>query len=256
MRKLIVVSTAALALGLAGCEDRAAKEREIDRRVEARIKAEHAQEQQKIYKNVAECEADDANKDKATCKVAFAESEKALPRYTAKAQCEAQYGTGNCESRSESHGGGGGGFFVPAMVGFMVGQALANNAHAYQPVYVGNGGGLYAGGRPLGYNATPVYDANGNRHYSAPRSVVVNNNYGASVPTTAPATAKPDVKRGGFGATQAAQPVAPSDSYTASRPSSTYVPATRPKSGYSSGSSSRGGFGGRSGGGRSGGGFG
>lgn len=74
----------------------------------------------------------------AECQAAFAEA-KALhpqvaPRYASKAECEADFGSGLCETapttamtepqqqtQQQAHGGG---FFMPMMMGFMAGQML------------------------------------------------------------------------------------------------------------------------------------
>ena len=68
----------------------------------------------------------------ASCNEAFAESRQAFaeeaPRYTRKEECEAEFGAGNCETETAS---GGGSFFLPMMMGYMMGSAFN------QPVYRG-----------------------------------------------------------------------------------------------------------------------
>ena len=74
-----------------------------------------------------------AVKDEATCRDAFKKSEQEFvaeaPRFTRKEQCEAEFGAGNCETRQTS----GGSFFMPMMMGYMLGSAFN------QPVYRGPG---------------------------------------------------------------------------------------------------------------------
>lgn len=137
-----------------------------------------------MYKSVAECVAD-GNK-QALCDTAFstAQTSKEAPAYTAKAQCEAQFGTGNCETRHSSSGDS----FVPMMTGFMLGNMLADqgrrDTYIYgggAPVYHHNGGGYYSGGQ-LRYDppatvttrrSSPTYSssyssAGSSRAYSSP----------------------------------------------------------------------------------------
>jgi uncharacterized protein YgiB involved in biofilm formation len=71
------------------------------------------------------------------CQDAKAASEKIsdeeAPRFARKEECEAEFGAGNCESRQTTSGGG---FFMPLMMGYMVGNMLGNNRFN-QPVYRG-----------------------------------------------------------------------------------------------------------------------
>lgn len=74
-----------------------------------------------------------AAKSEATCRDGFVSSEKAFaaeaPRFTRKDQCESEFGVGNCETRQS--GAGTGGFFMPMMMGYMLGNAFS------RPVYRG-----------------------------------------------------------------------------------------------------------------------
>lgn len=159
-----------------------------------------------IFTTVAECVA--GGNTEQLCKTSIEQAQAAVPRFSAKAQCEAEYGVGNCESRSSSNGGGD--WFGPAMAGFFVGQMMnggigggGNYNRGYEegrrdeerrnggsyargsaaPVIVGRGGALSSGGRSLGVTAT----RNSNGTYSAPRQATVTRSYTSS--TT----------RGGFG---------------------------------------------------------
>lgn len=158
-----------------------------------------------IFSTVAECVA--GGNTEQLCQTSIAQAQAAVPKFSAKAQCEAEYGVGNCESRAGTNGGGD--WFGPAMAGFFVGQMLSNNGGgnynrgydegrrdeerrngggAYArgsaaPVIVGRGGALQSGGRSLGVNAT----RNASGSYTAPRNVSVTRTYTSST------------SRGGFG---------------------------------------------------------
>lgn len=79
----------------------------------------------------------------ATCEEALADSQSRFtaeaPRYTRKEDCEAEFGDGNCESGEA----GAGSFFMPMLMGYMLGNAFR------QPVYRGPGNGamMRTGGR-------------------------------------------------------------------------------------------------------------
>ncbi len=83
------------------------------------------------------------------------------PRFTARPQCELQFGVGNCESRQEA---GGGSFFMPLMMGYMVGNMMGGNRYS-QPVYRGpdntaimpSGGQMLNVGRFDGQGARPAF---------------------------------------------------------------------------------------------------
>ena len=69
------------------------------------------------------------------------------PRFGRKQQCEQEFGAGNCESRQEA---GGGSFFMPMMMGYMMGNMMGGNRFS-QPVYRGPGNTavMPSGGRLL-----------------------------------------------------------------------------------------------------------
>jgi uncharacterized protein YgiB involved in biofilm formation len=69
------------------------------------------------------------------------------PRYATREACEAQMGPGNCEG-VPTPGAPGGSWFMPAMMGFLLGRALGGPG--VMPVYVDRQGYTYAGGRPYG----------------------------------------------------------------------------------------------------------
>ena len=72
-------------------------------------------------------------KGEAACRDGLAKSEAdwaaEAPRFTRKEQCEAEFGAGNCETREAR--GGTGGFFMPMMMGYMMGNSFN------RPVYRG-----------------------------------------------------------------------------------------------------------------------
>ena len=84
-----------------------------------------------------------AVKGESTCRDGFAKSEQDFvaeaPRFTKQEECEADFGAGNCETRQ----GGSGSFFMPMMMGYMMGSAFN------RPVYRGpnNGAMMQTGGR-------------------------------------------------------------------------------------------------------------
>ncbi len=102
----------------------------------------------RFYPTVNECAADLGAK---ACEDAKAVADKAqvaeAPRFSQKQQCEQEFGAGNCESRQEA---GGGSFFMPMMMGYMVGSMLSGNRYS-QPVFRGPGNTavMPSGGRML-----------------------------------------------------------------------------------------------------------
>lgn len=102
-----------------------------------------------IYSSVDACQAEQSAAD---CTRAFAgagqEHTKSAPRFMARDLCEAQY-SGSCTALHD----GTGDWFIPAMVGFMLGHAVGTGGAASvvsQPVYVDRGGTAYAGTSPIG----------------------------------------------------------------------------------------------------------
>lgn len=77
------------------------------------------------------------------------EHEKSAPRYSSLAQCEAEFGDGNCGAPGQSggtvasSGGSDGGIFMPMMMGYMLGNMMSNNGGGYRsgPVYSDRSGG-------------------------------------------------------------------------------------------------------------------
>jgi uncharacterized protein YgiB involved in biofilm formation len=96
----------------------------------------------KIYSSVETCQVEQSGED---CAKAFAGAEEqhttTAPRSASRTACEVQYGS--CAALHD----GTGDWFVPAMVGFMLGHALGTSGVASvvsQPVYVDRGGAAYS----------------------------------------------------------------------------------------------------------------
>ncbi|MGY4876895.1 DUF1190 domain-containing protein [Vreelandella aquamarina] len=95
----------------------------------------------KAYQNVDECVADQMYTQKA-CEAAFNAAIEAVPRYDSMAACEEVHGEGACEPPPQSvQQNQGGSWFGPALMGYMVGNMMANRNGArvqslyHEPVY-------------------------------------------------------------------------------------------------------------------------
>jgi uncharacterized protein YgiB involved in biofilm formation len=70
----------------------------------------------------------------AQCQAAFAEAQalhpEVAPKYANKQECEADFGTGQCETAPQQHAQGS--FFMPMMMGFLAGQMLNRGGMAPQ----------------------------------------------------------------------------------------------------------------------------
>lgn len=118
------------------------------------------------------------------------------PRFKTQAECNAEWGDGNCKVATNNSGGSS---FMPFMMGYLVSSALNGpNSGYYQtgrsygaPIYRnrsglvqyrkdenqgGGSGVVYAGGRSYGYSTTPVTAAK-----PSPRSTVSRGGFGSSV---------------------------------------------------------------------------
>lgn len=205
----LTCTSSALAM-LAGCDSGA------DRQPQVRI---DPTEQTIVYKSLAECKA--AQADDRICDLAMDEAKEwqdQQPGYSLKQQCEDEYGVGNCEQRSS----GGNNWFVPAMAGFMLSNALNNMSYdnyrrarrdrgygGYShPVYVNNRGyvSTYSGrgNQPLGYRVP-----GSGRTADLPRNVNVQSDpsgQGYTAPGTYNSrTSYTSSSRGGFGKSASAR---------------------------------------------------
>ncbi|MDP3536323.1 MAG: DUF1190 domain-containing protein [Halomonas sp.] len=99
----------------------------------------------KAYRDIDECVADNVYTEEA-CTAAFEASVESAPRFDSLAACEEAHGEGACtpppEGQQAASGSGGGGWFMPAMMGYMVGNMMASRGDGastrriyHEPVY-------------------------------------------------------------------------------------------------------------------------
>jgi len=86
----------------------------------------------KFFANLQECTAH-YSEDKCQTMIKKADEEHVAnaPKYSRKEECEAEFGIGHCETRGE----GSGSFFMPMMMGYMLGNMMGGGW--YGPVYRG-----------------------------------------------------------------------------------------------------------------------
>jgi uncharacterized protein YgiB involved in biofilm formation len=115
------------------------------------------------------------------------------PRFDSLAECEARFGYDQCRAAP----GGSGHWFMPALAGFMIGQALAHHDARYW------GPGGYPGYGFGGYGGQPIYGARGDR---AQWQTADGGRFGwgARGPGAAPSVGE-TLSRGGFGRASAAR---------------------------------------------------
>lgn len=135
-----------------------------------------------FYPTVNECIADHGA---ATCEDAKAVADRTqaaeAPRFSQKQECEQEYGAGNCETRQAA----GGSFFLPMMMGYMMGNMMGGSRFS-QPVY-------------RGPNSTAVMPSGG-RLLNVGRFDTLGAGPAAGA-AFRPATQITPVSRGGFGST-------------------------------------------------------
>lgn len=95
----------------------------------------------KFFSDVKDCAAIYSE---ATCLDAKTQSEKdylaQAPRFSRKEECEKEFGAGNCETpqATSTASSGGTGFFMPMMMGYMLGNMMGGNNNRFNaPVYRG-----------------------------------------------------------------------------------------------------------------------
>lgn len=123
------------------------------------------------------------------------------PKFPRREQCEAEFGAGNCETKpaaatgqqaaagtGEQSASGGGSFFMPMLMGYMMGNMLGGQSRFNQPVYRGPDNTAMTQNRGKMFNI-------GN--FSGAGRTAAN--------TFRPATQVAQVQRGGFGGTAMAQ---------------------------------------------------
>lgn len=180
------------------------------------------QVQAPVYSSIEQCKTTEAND--ALCDQAFAGARAAhassAPNFNKKEQCEQQFGAGNCETKQTKNADGSfSDVFLPAMAGFMLGNALSDMGGGYErdrdrrygpsytPIYYGTNGGVYSGRSQI---------ATLPRGSSVPMARVTTNGFNgqrATVPASRPQTISVtpsrtggfasvgSTSRGGFGAT-------------------------------------------------------
>jgi uncharacterized protein YgiB involved in biofilm formation len=147
------------------------------------------QQQQTVYRNLDACLAQAKDMDGVqACRDGYAQAMEKMaeaPKYETQATCEDVYGPGACVPRSSVvHDGGG--WFVPYMMGYMIGGGFGHS-YSYYPVYVDRYGSTFAGG--YGGNRTTIINAP---------------SWNGGAPAAAAAhTSSSSVVRGGFGSTAA-----------------------------------------------------
>jgi uncharacterized protein YgiB involved in biofilm formation len=114
-----------------------------------------------FYRDQQQCER---SKDADACRQAFADARaehlKTAPAFTNKAECEAKFGVDNCQETKQKPGqtpegapqtasaGMGGSWFLPVMMGYMMGRTL--NGFGGQPIYRDTANTAYSGGKSMG----------------------------------------------------------------------------------------------------------
>jgi len=126
----------------------------------------------RFFSSVEECAG---SYSEAACQDAFRKSEQTFqqeaPKFARKDECEAQFGARNCEIKEAASAGGGiGSFFMPMLMGYMIGGMLGGNSAFNRPVYrgpdnsamMGNQGKFYnvgsfaGGGKTASFRAAPI----------------------------------------------------------------------------------------------------
>jgi uncharacterized protein YgiB involved in biofilm formation len=150
------------------------------------------------YENLQQC-VSSGQVSPEVCARAYADALEAqmrtAPRFDSLAECEARFGYDQCRAAP----GGSGHWFMPALAGFMIGQALAH--HDARPGYWGPypGYGSYGYG---GYAGQPIYRARGDR---GEWQTADGGRFGWGARGPAAPSVGETLSRGGFGMTSAAR---------------------------------------------------
>lgn len=186
MKRSRNVALVLLAGSLAGCDEKPPSDR--------------------IFDSVAACREEF---DEDTCRRKVEEAERlhaqSVPHFEDQAQCEAEYGAASCKRTTEPPSGfaaapPSGGWFIPAMMGFMMGRALSAPPI---PLYYGprNAAAPNPDERPV-YSGSSYYGgASGGtgRSFSTTSSSASSGTAARSATLSSPSATA--VSRGGFGAT-------------------------------------------------------
>ena len=149
-----------------------------------------------VFQDVKECVASgtyDADKCEQDYKEAVATHAATAPAYTSKADCEAEFGVGKCEENpaaasttgsTTTASAGTGSFFMPLMMGYMMGSMFSNGQRmAPQSLYQRQGSSSY-----VNSNGATVANQRGATRFSS-----------SSAAARAPETRTRTMARGGFG---------------------------------------------------------
>lgn len=138
----------------------------------------------------------------AECQAAFAEAQalhpQVAPRYANKAECEADFGAGQCETAPQQQQQQSGSFFMPMMMGFLAGQML--NRGGMSPQQQPNQPAAAAGRGPV--PAQPLYKSRDDRQtFRTASNTPVASQPGATQVKPSAVQPKPATmaRRGGFG---------------------------------------------------------
>ncbi|MFZ4761784.1 MAG: DUF1190 domain-containing protein [Alphaproteobacteria bacterium] len=164
----------------------------------------------RFYKDNAACmqELQDSNLCATAEKEAQAAHLESAPKFTSKAECEQKFGAGNCvepattpaQATNQPHNAGvshGGSFFMPMMMGYMMGKMsggggllggglFGGNRYGAQPLYRDNNGNAYSGNGMAGFfrgnnfQATPHHSSNWSNYGSGNSSSVRRGGFGSS----------------------------------------------------------------------------
>lgn len=140
-------------------------------------------------------------------KEALEQHREVAPRYATVADCEADFGAGQCQAAPAGQpaaagegatGGGGGSFFMPLMMGYLLGQAVEGfRGRAVQPLYRPNVYQGPPGSGSSGYGYAPGSWRTANNVEVAQRTGMTRLDFGSLSPPTQRTTT---LQRGGFGA--------------------------------------------------------
>ena len=113
------------------------------------------------------------------------------PKFTRKEECETQFGAGNCETRQTADSSGGhSSFFMPMLMGYMMGNMLGGPSRFNEPVY-------------RGPNNSAITQSSSGKMFNIGSFSGVGRSAATSFRST-PATQVGTVSRGGFGSTSTA----------------------------------------------------
>ncbi|MBM3560263.1 MAG: DUF1190 domain-containing protein [Alphaproteobacteria bacterium] len=128
----------------------------------------------------------------AECAAAKAEADRfhaaEAPRFSRKEECEAEFGPENCATQTARASEGGGSFFMPLLMGYMMGNMLSGGNRYSQPVWRGTNNQAVMPGKGGSFFGVGSFGSNAATGTSAFR----------------PATQVASVPRGGFGSTATA----------------------------------------------------